>query len=678
MKISPDVLKPHPLLALLPSRTLKRLVAESAISEYPKGTVVFRKGDACDAIYLIISGRCEGRLPARNGREEPVEVLGPGDTLGERAFLNREPHHRTVVVATHCVLLRIPVEELEGLFTKDPRIAGRFSQRVAQRTRVVRDRHPEGGSRVRRVASLLTLAPRLDAAAVMQQLGDSLRTITRQRVLLIRFAPAAGRFSRDWADKLPLLNGSFLYADDVRENDAGFDELRLPVRTEGYDITTIAPLVSHCGGHYDYVLLELPPELPPPFLAECLAQADLAYVMVQPSVQCLQEFTALAEHLKDRVQTAARHLRPILFIEQPSELVEVQGAIRSMGQTVHSFAHGFPLRDSSALLDRRFRLHMNRLAREIARCRVGLVLSSGGAKGLAHVGVIQVLEEHGIEVDAIAGCSMGAYVGALWALGLEGKQLEKIALEHEGRWGLYPLLDPVLPPRRGFIRTRRIAKRLRAHLGATEFCDLVRPLRVVATHLETLGRVVFSSGDVVRAIEASIAIPGICVPVAMDGENYVDGGVTDPLPVDVLEEMGIERIIAVNSIPTADRLRYWLEHRDDQALPKPSRWSIREFLHKHLNYFAQGNVLDTMVQAFVGAQMVVADVASRRADVVLRPISCDGWWCDFTHPRKYIALGRSVAEAQLPEILSLVNQTPDENAPTPHQPLAIAAALEAA
>jgi hypothetical protein len=149
--------------------------------------------------------------------------------------------------------------------------------------------------------------------------------------------------------------------------------------------------------------------------------------------------------------------------------------------------------------------------------------------------------------------------------------------------------------------------------------------------------------------------------------------------VDVLEEMGIERIIAVKSIPSADRLRYWLEHEEAAKTPTPSRWSIREFLHKHLNYFAQGNVLDNMVQAFVGAQMVVADVASRRADLVLRPLSCDGWWCDFTHPRKYIALGRSVAEAQLPEILSLINQTPpDENAPIPHEPLAIAAALEAA
>src|SRR5213594_3911668 len=84
--------------------------------------------------------------------------------------------------------------------------------------------------------------------------------------------------------------------------------------------------------------------------------------------------------------------------------------------------------------------------REKGRYRVGLALSSGGAKGLAHIGVIQVLEENGIKVDIIAGCSMGAYVAAVWACGYDGYFMEKLAREVEGRWGLWKLLDPVIPP----------------------------------------------------------------------------------------------------------------------------------------------------------------------------------------------------------------------------------------
>src|SRR5688500_7102018 len=109
MKISPDVLKPHPFFALFPYRTLKRLAADSAVAEYPKGATVFGAGDRCDAVYVIISGRCEARTLGRNGATIVEAVFGPGDLLGERAFFHAEPHTATVTVVTRCVLLRIPV-----------------------------------------------------------------------------------------------------------------------------------------------------------------------------------------------------------------------------------------------------------------------------------------------------------------------------------------------------------------------------------------------------------------------------------------------------------------------------------------------------------------------------------------------------------------------------------------
>jgi NTE family protein len=351
-------------------------------------------------------------------------------------------------------------------------------------------------------------------------------------------------------------------------------------------------------------------------------------------------------------------VKPIVLAEHAVDDEETHDVLQRLGVAVHSFARGFPLNDMATWPDRRFDLHINRLAREIGRCRVGLALSSGAAKGLAHAGVIQILEENGIEVDAIAGSSMGAYVGALWAYGLEGPALERIAREHEGRWGHFSLVEPAFPPRRGFVTTRKIARRLRRSLGEAHFSDMVRPLRVIGTRLSTLERVVFASGVVAQAVEASIAIPGICVPVDIDGETYVDGGVTDPLPVDVLEEMGIERIIAVNSIPTNEQLRYWHEREKEEAAR--GRWAPGRWLNRQVNYFARGNVFDTMNQAFVGAQMLVAEAAGRRADVILRPVACDGWWCDFTHPGKYISLGRSTAEAQLPQLLALTKPAPDE------------------
>jgi NTE family protein len=306
-----------------------------------------------------------------------------------------------------------------------------------------------------------------------------------------------------------------------------------------------------------------------------------------------------------------------------------------------------------------FRLHLNRLAREIGQCRIGIALSSGGAKGLAHVGVIQVLEENGIEIDVIAGSSMGAYVGSLWAHGYTGEALERIARELESRWGLLYLVDPVVPPREGFIRTRRTARRLQRSIGDSRFSELIRPLRVVATQLETMERVIFSSGEVVKAVEASIAIPGICVPVTIDGETYIDGGIADPLPVDVLVEMGIERIIAVNTIPTPEQLRHSVDEGENKP-EKNEKQGLTALLSRHLNYFAHGNILDTMFRSTHGVQMRLAEAACKDADVVLWAISSDAKWHDFTNPGKYIALGRRVAEAHLSEIKALIKGDSDE------------------
>jgi len=391
-------------------------------------------------------------------------------------------------------------------------------------------------------------------------------------------------------------------------------------------------------------------------------------------VQNLYDFQLLIRQLTEQSRGDCLHVKPILLAEESIGAPDTHETLKLIGHPVHSILRGFPLLGEPESTDRRFELHVRRMAREIARCRIGLALSSGGAKGLAHIGVIQMLEENGIEVDCIAGASMGAYVGALWAHGLDGTMLEKVAREHEGRWGLWPLVDPVLPPRQGFLRAGRVVRRLRRSIGDAHFSDLIRPLRVVATHLGTLERIVFSSGVVAQAVGASIAIPGVVVPVTLDGETYIDGGIADPLPVDVLEEMGIERIIAVNVIPPPERLRHWHDAaREKNGREKGgSRWS--RIFNQHVNYLAPGNILATMLQAVNGAQTRVAEASARRATVVLRPVTCGAPWHDFTHPGKYIALGRKAAEDQLDELRKLVSSNENQK---PQLSLAIANARAA-
>jgi len=108
---------------------------------------------------------------------------------------------------------------------------------------------------------------------------------------------------------------------------------------------------------------------------------------------------------------------------------------------------------------------------ESKRPKIGLALSSGAAKGLAHIGVIQVLEENGIYVDAISGASMGAYVGSLYAMGLNGRELEALAADIDSKKRMLDLVDPIFPPRRGFIHGNRIKHRLMKSLGERTFSE---------------------------------------------------------------------------------------------------------------------------------------------------------------------------------------------------------------
>jgi NTE family protein len=286
-----------------------------------------------------------------------------------------------------------------------------------------------------------------------------------------------------------------------------------------------------------------------------------------------------------------------------------------------------------------------------SRRRLGLVLSSGGAKGLAHVGVIQVLEEAGIEVDAIAGTSMGAYVGGLWASGLDGKELEALAATMVRTKDLWTLVDPLFPPRRGFVRGGKILARLSETLQGKAFHDLERPFMAVATRFDNLERVLLHEGDVATAILASLAIPGVVVPIERDGIEFIDGGVCDPLPVRAAREFfELDLVVAVNVLPPVGSLRR--AHRETSERPRWRR--VLGFLNRHLNYFAAGNLLDILRGAAMGSQMRLVERSAREADVLIRAISTKTGWHDYHRYREYIEIGRAAALAALPEIEALL------------------------
>lgn len=289
------------------------------------------------------------------------------------------------------------------------------------------------------------------------------------------------------------------------------------------------------------------------------------------------------------------------------------------------------------------------------RPTIGLALSGGGAKGLAHIGVIQVLEEHGVTIDAVAGTSMGAYVGGCWAAGNDGHRLEEFAASVQTTRDLLSLVDPVIP-RRGFVTGASIERRLRDTLGDITFEECERPLSIIATELESYAGAILNEGDVVSAIMASLAIPGIVTPYTRDGIEYIDGGVAEPLPVSPLVRAGVDKIIAVSVLPTVGEMIECRDlHRSQKNLSpfrKPFSW-----INSKINLLAHGNLLDIMRTSAMGSQMRLVQRDAKLADLLIRPVSCDARWHNYHHFAHYIRIGREAAQAALPEIESMLNPT---------------------
>jgi NTE family protein len=429
--------------------------------------------------------------------------------------------------------------------------------------------------------------------------------------------------------------------------------------------------------HFRYVLIEAPAGGEQKhWITELLLRSDLGYLFFEGRGDRLPR---AAQHLKQaRAKRPGRttHLKLIACLGENESPGDLEAQALRLATPVHLFVRGCThdgLNGSTSNPESRnkwFATDVRRLARDISGRLVGLALSSGAAKGFAHIGVIQVLEENGLEVDVVAGSSMGAYVGSLWAQGNRGPELERLARQLEGRWPVWTLIDPVFPPRQGFVRGYAVKRRLMQTLGEARFGDLPMPLRVVATNLETLERVVFAGGEVAAAVHASIAVPGICVPITIDGETYIDGGIVDPLPVGVLREMGITRVIAVDVIPTPERIREALIAEQEVARRGRRRGIFRRKnpINQQFNYFAKGNLFEILMRSIQGAQIRVAQASGLLADVLVQPEIRDDRWLDYRNPGKFIKLGREAAERQLEEIKALVNRA---DAPPPGIPIPI-------
>ena len=243
--------------------------------------------------------------------------------------------------------------------------------------------------------------------------------------------------------------------------------------------------------------------------------------------------------------------------------------------------------------------------------RIGLARGGGAARGFAHIGVIQVLEENGIRPDLVAGTSAGSLVAALYAAGKSGAELGALAEKMDETaftdWSY---------PGRGLIRGEALAKYVREQTGGRRIEQMRMPLGIVATDLDSGEPILFQLGDPGVAVRASSAVPAMFQPVRIGTREYVDGGLVAPVPVHFARQMGADLVIAV----------------DISAAPDGN---------------ATGDAMRMLLQTFAIMGRSINNFELRDADVLLRPKLSHVSGADFAARKRSLQAGRDAAQAQL-------------------------------
>lgn len=248
--------------------------------------------------------------------------------------------------------------------------------------------------------------------------------------------------------------------------------------------------------------------------------------------------------------------------------------------------------------------------------KLGLALGGGAARGFAHIGVLQVLEEEGIKPDFVVGTSAGSLVAAFYASGKTGAQLTWLADSMDES----QLTDWTLPfTGRGMLRGEALGRYVNSQLNGLKIEDMKIPLGIVATDLQSGDGILFRRGDVATAVRASSAVPSVFEPVRIGNKDYVDGGLVSPVPVRYAKQMGAQYIIAV----------------DISSRPEDAKTT---------------DMLKVLLQTFSIMGKSISQLELSQADVVVRPVLPDVGSAEFSARKKSIEAGRAAMKLALPQV----------------------------
>ena len=474
-----------------------------------------------------------------------------------------------------------------------------------------------------------------------------------------------------------LLDAAFLTDSAIKqailpEKDSGISILNISYDSANSATTNLNALLTYLTGDYHYVIVDLP-ALMEAVVFQILNQSDTIHIITDYDTHNLEKTKALLSDLSQKVNYPQDKIKVIINAGRQGQCLSYEQVHKCLNYKIDAAlpmyrkAEGKNGRPQNRIVltepDNEYAKAIRRIAREVGDVRVGLALGGGAAFGLAHVGVVNVLEKENIPIDMVVGSSIGALIGALWACGFNSEELTKIACALNSKKKVFRLMVEPSFPKLSFSKGRKLRNFLEKYIGDKTFQDTKLPFKIVACNLTKRQELIYDSGKLIDAVMASIAIPGIFIPTQINGDLIIDGGIIAPVPIGTLVKMGIKKIIAVNVFPSPENIKqsyeFNLRRMDEEKRQAELKGLFAKIAHNlgvRFNKILFPNILDIIVNSIQIMEYVIAETDCQKANIVLRPIAAGVDWYEFFKAEALIKKGEEETNNSLAALKSLINE----------------------
>lgn len=546
-----------PLFSSTPKSEIKKIADCFRALQLKKDTIVFEQDDPSDAMYIIRSGAVivESEIESQKYRTE----LHRGDFFGEMALLSELPRNAMARTSLDTILFKLNRNDFHSLIKSNKQIGLFLSRLYARRLSV----GYQGGKTVKRQTSFYSVSASeagLGLSHFLYTVSYHISTESKNKVLVVEPHLELSHVMKNYGlittscpdETLFSLLPSQLYQEKDflwYRHPAGFFVLQV---NKGFSPNLVPALSSLMEGFkrvYDTVFFSLSHYMGA-LEKEAIRLCDKNLLLINNTEAAFDSVKTRLDAIEahsgagfDRVRVGVSHLcgthgiarerlkQKLNLSETPQ--IWVDRYDKALKNQIDTKKH-FPIRAARAV------------AREIAGVRVGLALGAGAARGWAHIGVLKVLQENDIQIDMISGTSMGALVGAIFAARGDVNHLKKNTIDRFPNWikARTGIFDYTLPFK-GLLKGNKAMKLVAQSVNDADFMDLMIPTYLTSVDIIRGEEVLLEAGDVATAVRASLSIPGIFTPVNHLGRWMVDGGLLNPVPVNILEQKGADKIISV-------------------------------------------------------------------------------------------------------------------------------------